>query len=440
MNHSKNSFIRIIYFIILFIIYRGLFLYFKINLRMPIYGIFVFLMFFYYLSNVLNFYNQKYKLKDFIYSLLINTILFSIFYFFNRNIRIIFIFSFYTVTQILLKSFLLKFTQKVERLLIIDSGEYTEKLVNILSNNKDYKYIGYVGQVKRLEENYLGSIEDLKEIIDKENIEVVLFTSRKHAKEYSDLLLKLKMKGIKIIDYISFLEFSEGKIDIEKIDAMWVLMTDGFDTFSNKFQKRIKRIFDILVSLSILILFSPFILFTYILVKLDIGLKYLLINPLKIIKNPAFFRQKRIGKGGKEFEIIKFRSMKIHDPTKFSKYASECDDRITGIGKFIRKVRLDELPQLINVFKGEMSFVGPRPEWNELGREYEEKISNYKLRYAVQPGLTGWAQVMYSYGASLEDAKKKLEYDLYYIKYQDFILDLIIFFKTCKIVIFGKGR
>ena len=95
-------------------------------------------------------------------------------------------------------------------------------------------------------------------------------------------------------------------------------------------------------------------LFTYILVKLDIGLKYLLINPLKIIKNPAFFRQKRIGKGGKEFEIIKFRSMKIHDPTKFSKYASECDDRITGIGKFIRKVRLDELPQLINVFKGEM--------------------------------------------------------------------------------------
>ena len=248
------------------------------------------------------------------------------------------------------------------------------------------------------------------------------------------------MKGIKIIDYISFLEFSEGKIDIEKIDAMWVLMTDGFDTFSNKFQKRIKRIFDILVSLSILILFSPFILFTYILVKLDIGLKYLLINPLRIIKNPAFFRQKRIGKGGKEFEIIKFRSMKIHDPTKFSKYASECDDRITGIGKFIRKVRLDELPQLINVFKGEMSFVGPRPEWNELGREYEEKISNYKLRYAVQPGLTGWAQVMYSYGASLEDAKKKLEYDLYYIKYQDFILDLIIFFKTCKIVIFGKGR
>lgn len=440
MNHTKNSFIRIIYFIILFIIYKILFLYFGINFKMTMYWIFIFLMFFYYLFNILNFYNQKYKLKDFIYSLLINMLPFSIFYFLDKNIRIIFIFFFYTVIQILLKNFLLRFSQKVENLLIIDSGEYTEKLVDILSKNRDYRYIGYVGQVKKLEENYLGRIEDLNKIVDKESIEIVLFTSRKHAKEYSDLLLKLKMKGIRIVDYISFLEFSEGKIDIEKIDAIWFLMTDGFNTFSNKFQKRIKRIFDIVVSLLILILFSPFILFTYILIKLDIGLKYLLINPLKVIKNPAFFRQKRIGKGGKEFEIIKFRSMKVHDPAKFSKYASECDSRITGIGKFIRKIRLDELPQLINIFKGEMSFIGPRPEWNKLGREYEEKISNYKLRYAVQPGLTGWAQVMYSYVASLEDAKRKLEYDLYYIKHQNFILDLIIFFKTCKKVISGKGK
>lgn len=217
-------------------------------------------------------------------------------------------------------------------------------------------------------------------------------------------------------------------------------MSDGFLVLNNTLQKRIKRFFDIVVSISMLVGTMPFIIITYILVKMDVGIKNIFINPMKIIRNPAFFKQKRIGIKGNEFEIIKFRSMRIHDPTKFSKYASEHDDRITVIGKFIRKTRLDELPQLINVLKGEMSFVGPRPEWNELGREYEKKIKNYKLRYAVQPGLTGWAQVMYSYGASLEDAEIKLEYDLYYIKHQDFVMDMIIFFKTCKTVIFGKGR
>ncbi len=178
--------------------------------------------------------------------------------------------------------------------------------------------------------------------------------------------------------------------------------------------------------------------------------------------------------------------MKIHDPSKFSKYASEHDNRITKFGKFMRKMRLDELPQLINVLRGDMSFVGPRPEWNELGRDYEKKIKNYKLRYGVVPGLTGWAQVMYPYGASMsfvgprpewnelgrdyekkiknyklrygvvpgltgwaqvmypygasvDDAARKLEYDLYYIKHQDFVMDLIVFFKTMKIVLFGKG-
>ena len=131
--------------------------------------------------------------------------------------------------------------------------------------------------------------------------------------------------------------------------------------------------------------------------------------------------------------------MKVHDPAKYSKYASEYDDRITKTGHFIRKTRLDELPQIINVINGDMSFVGPRPEWNELGRDYEKKIKNYHLRYAVRPGITGWAQTMYSYGASLDDAKVKLEYDLYYIKNQSLILDLMILFKTSKTVVFGKG-
>ncbi|MGL5056121.1 MAG: sugar transferase, partial [Fusobacteriaceae bacterium] len=193
----------------------------------------------------------------------------------------------------------------------------------------------------------------------------------------------------------------------------------------------IKRFLDILMSLVILLVSLPFVIFTYFLVKLD--------NPKKFFSNPAFFKQKRIGAGGKEFQIIKFRSMRLHNPEEHSKYAGKKDNRITNIGKFIRKTRLDELPQIINVLKGEMSFVGPRPEWNELGRDYEKKINMYKVRYAVKPGLTGWAQVMYPYGANLEDAKKKLEYDIYYIKHQNVILDIIILFKTVKVVLFGKG-
>lgn len=274
-------------------------------------------------------------------------------------------------------------------------------------------------------ENYLGKIEDIEEVVEKNNIQEIIFVSRKQVKVYADLVVKLKFKGITVVDYLGFLEREEGRVDIDKIDDLWVLMSTGFNSFNSKLQKRIKRAFDFIASLILLVVSFPFMIFTYILVKRDGG--------------PAFFKQKRIGMNGKEFEIIKFRSMKVHDPNKFSKYASENDDRITKVGHFIRKTRLDELPQLINVFRGDMSFVGPRPEWNELGHDYEKKIKNYHLRYAVRPGITGWAQTMYFYSSTIEEVKEKLEYDLYYIKYQDLFLDIVVLFKTVKIVIFGKG-
>ncbi|MGL5623436.1 sugar transferase, partial [Cetobacterium sp.] len=218
---------------------------------------------------------------------------------------------------------------------------------------------------------------------------------------------------------------------VDSLSKDWVIKAKGFEVLSSGVEQRIKRLLDIAMSVVIVLIGAPFMVFTYFLVKLD--------NPKNFLNNPAFFKQKRIGSGGKEFEIVKFRSMRIHDPNAHSKYASEKDNRITPVGKFIRKTRLDELPQIFNVLKGDMSFVGPRPEWNELGRDYEKKINMYKVRYAVKPGLTGWAQVMYPYGASLEDAKKKLEYDIYYIKHQNVILDIMILFKTVKVVLFGKG-
>ena len=157
-------------------------------------------------------------------------------------------------------------------------------------------------------------------------------------------------------------------------------------------------------------------------------------------KGPIFFKQKRVGLGNKVFKIIKFRTMKLHDKNDYSLYASDEDGRITKFGKFMRKTRMDELPQLICILRGEMSFIGPRPEWIELVKEYSVKIPNYNLRHLIKPGITGWAQVSYPYGENLDDTIKKLEYDLYYMKHQTFLLDILIVIKTIRIVLFGQGK
>ena len=436
MRHSRNGKIRFFYLLALFGIYRNIFVFMNLSINTSIYGMFLILALSYYLTDCLNFNKNHYKSRDFIISSALNFILFLIFYFFLKMEKIIIAFVVYDILQNLLFAFLLKIFKQNKKVLILGDEEPKEKIEKILKDEEKYKYIGFIAENNL---NSLGTIENAKEIIEKYGVEEIIYTSRKQAKKYSEQIVELKLSGTEVTDYLSFLEQIEGKIDTEKIDDLWVVTSDGFKVLNNSLQKRIKRLFDIVMAIFIFIPAFPFMVITYILVKLDVGIKYIILNPMKILKNPAFFKQKRIGFRGKEFEIIKFRSMKIHDPSKFSKYASEHDNRITKFGKFMRKMRLDELPQLINVLRGDMSFVGPRPEWNELGRDYEKKIKNYKLRYGVVPGLTGWAQVMYPYGASVDDAERKLEYDLYYIKHQDFVLDTVVFFKTIKIVLFGKG-
>lgn len=436
MRHSRNGKIRFFYLLALFGIYRNIFVFMNLSINTSIYGMFLILALSYYLTDCLNFNKNHYKSRDFIISSALNFILFLIFYFFLKMEKIIIAFVVYDILQNLLFAFLLKIFKQNKKVLILGDEEPKEKIEKILKDEEKYKYIGFIAENNL---NSLGTIENAKEIIEKYGVEEIIYTSRKQAKKYSEQIVELKLSGTEVTDYLSFLEQIEGKIDTEKIDDLWVVTSDGFKVLNNSLQKRIKRLFDIVMAILIFIPAFPFMIITYILVKLDVGIKYIILNPMKILKNPVFFKQKRIGFRGKEFEIIKFRSMKIHDPSKFSKYASEHDNRITKFGKFMRKMRLDELPQLINVLRGDMSFVGPRPEWNELGRDYEKKIKNYKLRYGVVPGLTGWAQVMYPYGASVDDAERKLEYDLYYIKHQDFVLDTVVFFKTIKIVLFGKG-
>ena len=426
MNHLLNFRMRLIYFLLIGLVYESGLFYLDIiesrNAQLIIFILFLL----YYLFDISTFDSYKVNFKRIATSIFINFLGFLILYWMRRDIKIIFFFLGFTSIQIFFK-YLLSFLNKGNiRVLILGYDTPTSKIINALNKkNNKYEYIGYVHEEKEELDNYLGKVSDIEEIVKKYQIHEIIFVSRKQVKLYADLVVKLKFSGISVSDYLGFLEREEGKVDIDKIDSLWVLMTDGFTSFNSGLQRRIKRAFDFIASLILLVVSFPFMIFTYILVKRDGG--------------PAFFKQKRIGMNGKEFEIIKFRSMKVHDPSKFSKYASEDDDRITKVGHFIRKTRLDELPQLINVFRGDMSFVGPRPEWNELGHDYEKKIKNYHLRYAVRPGITGWAQTMYFYSSTIEEVKEKLEYDLYYIKYQDLFLDIVILFKTVKIVVFGKG-
>jgi lipopolysaccharide/colanic/teichoic acid biosynthesis glycosyltransferase len=156
-------------------------------------------------------------------------------------------------------------------------------------------------------------------------------------------------------------------------------------------------------------------------------------------RDPVFYRQVRMGIGDRPFTVLKFRSMKVNAEENGAQFAKKNDSRVTMIGAFIRKTRIDELPQLINVLKGEMSFVGPRPERPEFVSGYEHDIPHYGLRHTVKPGITGWAQICYPYGDSLEDARKKLQFDLYYIKNYSLFLDLTILFQTAQVILFGKG-
>lgn len=238
-------------------------------------------------------------------------------------------------------------------------------------------------------------------------------------------LIDCKLAGVPTSDALSFGERELGKVDISLLTPSWMLFSDGF-----KYSKRrnaAKRLFDLgLASLFILVLW-PFMLLTALAVFLESG-------------RPVLYHQTRVGKNGKSFRIYKFRSM-VQNAEKQGEavWAQKNDVRVTRVGAIIRNARLDELPQLYNVFKGDMSFVGPRPERPEFVAELSEKIPFYDIRHKVKPGLMGWAQLKYPYGASVEDAKNKLQYDLYYTKNHSFFMDMLILIQTVEIVLLGKG-
>ncbi len=240
-----------------------------------------------------------------------------------------------------------------------------------------------------------------------------------------DDVLMCKLSGIDIIDLPSFFERETGYVQLQSMNPSWMIFSDGFDR--GPLRDVIKRMFDVLVSLLLLGISLPVIIVTAILIKLD-------------SMGPVLYRQERVGQGGVPFDVLKFRSMRI-DAEKDGKprWASQNDDRITRVGRTIRKLRVDELPQIFNVLKGEMSFVGPRPERPYFVEQLSQQIPFFMCRHNVKPGITGWAQIRCSYGASVEEAIEKLQYDLYYVKNHSLFLDLVVMFQTVQVILFGKG-
>jgi sugar transferase (PEP-CTERM system associated) len=238
-------------------------------------------------------------------------------------------------------------------------------------------------------------------------------------------LLQCKVEGVVVTDLSTFFERETGQVQLECLNPSWIVFSDGFEHGSYKYI--VKRIFDIVASVLLLGATFPIMVLTAILICLETGL-------------PILYRQERVGEFGRTFKILKFRSMhRDAERNGTPQWAKQNDDRITAVGRLIRKLRIDELPQIFNVLKGDMSFVGPRPERPFFVRDLAKQVPYYLSRHTVKPGITGWAQIRYRYGASIEDAVRKLQYDLYYAKNHSLFLDVVILMQTVQVVLFGNG-
>jgi sugar transferase (PEP-CTERM system associated) len=271
-----------------------------------------------------------------------------------------------------------------------------------------------------------AAIHDLGRFV--ENIgasEVVLaLEERRNSLPLKDLL-RIKTHGVHVNDFSSFLERETGRVDLDTLNPSWLIFSDGFSS-GRVLSSAAKRIFDVTASGLLLALALPVIVLFAVLVKID-------------SKGPAFFRQTRVGLYGQSFQLVKLRSMRTDAEKDGAQWAMKDDPRVTRLGRFIRKVRIDELPQVWTVLTVKMSFVGPRPEVPQFVGDLEDKLPYYAERHMVKPGITGWAQINYPYGASVEDARAKLEYDLYYAKNYTPFLDLLILLQTLRVVLWPEG-
>lgn len=266
------------------------------------------------------------------------------------------------------------------------------------------------------------------ELVERHRIDEIIVAEREQrgGGVPMDQLLACRIRGIPVIDLAGFYERAKSEVPIDSLKASWLVYGHGF--VQGRARQVAKRAFDIICSSSLLLLASPVMLMTILAIKLD-------------SRGPIIYRQERVGLGGRIFMCLKFRSMRTDaEKDGVARWAAKNDSRITRIGAFIRKTRIDELPQLLSVLKGEMSLVGPRPERPSFVAQLKEQIPFYDVRHSVKPGVTGWAQVRYSYGASLEDARRKHQFDLYYVKNNSLFLDLLVLIETVSVVLFREGQ
>lgn len=326
------------------------------------------------------------------------------------------------------------------KVLVYGAGERASSLLGTIDGSNTsrslhsggYQIHGFVivdGEENKVPSEYtIQPLEDICGYCKAYGIdEVVIAVSDRRGKVPVDALLDCKMANINIIDFVSLQERENGMLCLEMLQPSWLLFSDGCG--SGDFRSFLSRIFDILGSLAILIAMFPVMVLTALLISLESG-----------FKGPIFYRQQRVGLNDKPFGLFKFRSMQT-DAEKNGKavWAKVNDTRITRVGSVIRKFRIDELPQLLNILRGDMSIVGPRPERPEFVENLKKTIPFYHLRHRVKPGLAGWAQIKYPYGASEDDAYKKLQYDLYYVKNNSVLMDLFVLLQTVEVVLLGEG-
>lgn len=322
-------------------------------------------------------------------------------------------------------------------ILVIGTGKKAQQLESLNHNykNSDVRIRSYLdieenGTRHIAEDRIIDIKQDLSNLaqiaFDNDIREIVIALDERRNTIPINAILDCKMRGIAVTDVNSFLERQLGKICINTLDPSTLIYCDGF--IQGEIKSLVKRSFDITVSLALLVLMSPVMLLTMLAILVESS-----------FRGSVIYSQKRIGANDRPFRIYKFRSMRENAEVEGNPvWASKDDARVTRVGRFIRKTRIDELPQLFNVLKGDMSFVGPRPERPEFTRELSGEIPFYSLRHHVKPGITGWAQICFPYGASKGDAREKLQYDLYYLKNNTLFLDILILIQTAAVIFLGN--
>lgn len=319
--------------------------------------------------------------------------------------------------------------------LVYGAGQRAQSLSQLRrrSDQRGFRVAGYVaapGESVLVERDLrqLGPNDRLRDLADDLRVDEIVVAMDDRRREFPvRALLDCRLAGIEVIDLVSFLERETGRVRLDVLNPSWMIFGEGFRR--DPVRQFTKRAFDVVAALALLAITLPFTLLTLLAIAIEDG-----------PRGPYFYRQRRVGLDGRVFNVLKFRSMTVDaESDGRPQWASREDARVTRVGRVIRKVRIDELPQIVNVLRGDMSFVGPRPERPEFVSQFGESVPYYDERHCAKPGITGWAQLCYPYGASEKDAIEKLQYDLYYVKNHTLLFDLLILLQTVEVVLFGKG-